>query len=115
MVGFRHLRKMLRFREVREAQITPEQRDLFERYGETVIQLTITSGHSPASSLLLKIYNNVDGAQRDAEAWLTERGDITANQEHRLEMVEWAVLIFVIIGVVVDMGLARHWFDPNGI
>ena len=106
---------MLQFREVREARITPERRDIFERYGETVIQLVITGGFTPPSPTLQPIYTNVDGIRDDAEIWLRERADITANKECRLELVEWAVLIFVIIGVVVDVGLARHWFNPNGI
>jgi hypothetical protein len=105
--------EMLGFRKVRKAQITPERRDIFERYGETVIQSVITGGFTPPSPTLQPIYSNIDRIRDDAESWLTERGDKAANKEHRLELVEWAILIFVIAGVIVDIGLARHWFDPS--
>jgi hypothetical protein len=106
---------MFGFREVREAQLTPERRDIFERYGETVIQLLITGGFTPPSPTLQPIYTNVGGIRDDAESWLTERGDKTANKERRLEIVEWSILGFVILGVVADFALAFHWFDPNRI
>src|SRR5438105_15856208 len=109
MVGFRHLRKMLQFREVREARITPERRDIFERYGETVIQSVITGGFTPPSPTLQPIYSNIDRIRDDAESWLIERGDRAANKEHRLELVAWAILVFVVAGVIMDNGLARHW------
>ena len=93
---------MLGYRNVRKANISPGHRDLFERYGETVIQLTITSGHSPASADLNPVYNNHKNARSDAEAWLAEVGDRKANKEWRIEVAEWAVLVFVILGVIVD-------------
>jgi hypothetical protein len=40
-------------------------------------------------------------------------GDRRANKEWRLEFVEWAILIFVIVGVFADFSLAFHWFDPK--
>lgn len=43
-----------------------------------------------------------------ASAWLTERADLTERREARLETVEWAVLIFVAIGVVADIVLLLH-------
>jgi len=105
---------MLGYRNVRKAENIPqEHRDLFERCGETVVQLTVTSGHTPASTDLQRIYNNVDHARSSAEVWLTEMGDRRANKERRLEFVEWAILIFVIVGVFADFSLAFHWFDPK--
>lgn len=44
-----------------------------------------------------------------ATAWLTERADLRERREDRIEMVEWAVLIFVVLGVIVDIALLfRH-------
>jgi hypothetical protein len=40
--------------------------------------------------------------------WLQERCDITERHANRLETVEWAILIFVILGVVVDLLLLFH-------
>lgn len=36
-------------------------------------------------------------------AWLRERRDIAAQHEDRVETVEWAILIFVAVGVVLDV------------
>lgn len=38
-----------------------------------------------------------------ATAWLTERADLAERREDRLETVEWAVLIFVAVGVIADV------------
>jgi hypothetical protein len=40
----------------------------------------------------------VDGA-------LTERGDLNERRENRQETVEWAILLFVVLGVVLDLAL----------
>jgi hypothetical protein len=36
-------------------------------------------------------------------AWLRERRDIAAQHEDRVETVEWAILIFVVADVVLDV------------
>jgi hypothetical protein len=38
----------------------------------------------------------------------TERADLAERRENRLEAVEWAVLIFVVVGVVADILLVLH-------
>jgi hypothetical protein len=43
-----------------------------------------------------------------ATAWLTERADLAERTEDRIETVEWAVLIFVAVGVIVDVLLVLH-------
>ena len=48
-----------------------------------------------------------------AAFWLTERGDYHEKREQRLETVEWAILIFVILGVVADFALAFGWFNSK--
>jgi hypothetical protein len=40
--------------------------------------------------------------------WLTERRDIHERREDRLETVEWAILIFVIVGVLADLAIVAH-------
>jgi hypothetical protein len=37
----------------------------------------------------------------DAAKWLTERADKNANHERRIEIVEWAILVFVIVGIFI--------------
>jgi hypothetical protein len=41
-------------------------------------------------------------------AWLTERQDIHERREDRLETAEWAILIFVIVGVLADIAIVLH-------
>ena len=36
-------------------------------------------------------------------AWLTERRDIHERREDRLETVEWAILVWVVLGVIADI------------
>jgi hypothetical protein len=93
---------MVGFRKVQSADISERHRQLFEQCGVTTIQLTLASGHTPASALLRGIYINAENLGSDAEAWLIEQADKNANKEWRVEIAEWAVLLFVILGVIVD-------------
>jgi hypothetical protein len=93
---------MLGFRKIRYANISPDKRETFERYGETVIQLMVTSGFNPRPEELIAIYQDKH-AVADATKWLTERADKNANHEWRVEIVEWAILIFVVLGVSFDL------------
>jgi|ERR1700722_10556832 len=93
---------MLGFRKIQKADISDRHRQLFEQCGATTIQLTLASGHTPSSELLRAIYINADKAGSDAEVWLIEQADRHANREWRVELAEWAVLVFVILGVIVD-------------
>jgi hypothetical protein len=88
------------WRKVRKAAISREARDLFEQAGESCVQLILTSGFNPKPENFQKIYNE---KYKDAEIWLTERGDIRERHEQRLETVELAILIFVVLGVIVDL------------
>jgi hypothetical protein len=57
--------------------------------------------------------------QREHQAaldWLTERQDIHERGEDRLETVEWAILIFVVVGVIVESWLGNltlTWVKPS--
>lgn len=91
------------WRKVRKAHIPREVRDIFERFGDMVIISVITSGMGQRIDELEAIYNNKNGLREHATAWLTERGDLRERHEQRLETVEWAILLFVIVGVAVDL------------
>jgi hypothetical protein len=88
------------WRNVRRANISREVRDLFEQAGHSCVPLILTSGFNPRPENFQKIYNEYI---KDAEAWLTERGDIRERHEQWLETVELAILIFVVLGVIVDL------------
>jgi hypothetical protein len=89
---------MLGFRKVRYANIPADQRDIFERYGETVIQLMVAASHQPRADDLRTLYPN-EAAMQNAAKWLTERTDKNAKHERHIECVEWAILIFVVVGI----------------
>ena len=86
---------------VRKADIPPSDRDLFERYGEHVIGLVLGGGFTPATSDLNPVYVNAETKIR-ARDWLTERGDLRERHESLTFWLEVGVLVFVILGVVVD-------------
>jgi hypothetical protein len=86
------------WRKVRRANIAQEERDKFERYGETVVAMGIAMHLDKMPGLEPLV----------AAAWLTERADLAERREDRLETVEWAVLIFVVVGVIADIFLVLH-------
>jgi hypothetical protein len=100
-------------RKVRRADISQDDRDRFERYGETVVALLLASElteHSETSTIVVggfnlkKVIVDVDAAAQ----WLSERADLHERREQRLETVEWAVLIFVAVGVIADIVLLLY-------
>ena len=98
------------WRKVRFADIPKKFRDVFERFGEGVIGNWVGSGFQSQAVELQKMYG--DGQRlAEASAWLTERGDKRELHEQRLETVEWAILIFVVVGVILDFILVTqgHW------
>jgi hypothetical protein len=100
---------MLGFRRVRRAAIPSDERDVFERYGETISQMMVAANFAPRAADLTAMYSN-DVMIANAVLWLTERGDTNANHEWRIEIVEWSILIFVIVGVIVESGLGNLIF-----
>lgn len=100
------------WRRVRVAAIPKTVRDSFERFGEAVVVGVLTSGLNPPVPELRELYVNGELHQH-ALKWLTERGDYHEQREQRLETVEWAILIFVILGVIADFSLAFGWFNSK--
>ena len=45
----------------------------------------------------------------DAAAWLRERRDLQERHETRLEICEWAILIFVVLSVIVEGRAFSGW------
>jgi hypothetical protein len=98
------------WRRVRHSVIPDQIRDEFERYGENIIALVLAlplvpDESTPQSPLSLSLHDLVYHHRNEAIAWLTERRDIEERHEHRIETVEWAILIFVILGVITDIML----------
>ncbi len=93
------------WRRVRPANIPEDLRIILERYGEDALAHALAVGPRIESAELYTILNT---QRAGVLAWLTERRDIAARREDRLETVEWAILIFVIIGVITDVLLLLH-------
>lgn len=94
-------------RKVRRAQISPDERELFEQHGETVVALLLATDMSSHPARTVN-FRNLTVRAEAVTAWLAERADLHERREQRLEAVEWAVLIFVAVGVVADIFLLLH-------
>jgi hypothetical protein len=90
------------WQKIRKADIPPQLREQFEFYGETL--LTLASASEPnAHALGVELANLSRMHRQQIAAWLRERHDIAAQHEDRLETVEWAILFFVVVAVVLDV------------
>jgi hypothetical protein len=63
----------------------------------------IAGGFNPRQEDLQLIYTNKDTLGH-ATDWLTERGDVREQREQRLETVEWGILIFAVLAILVALG-----------
>jgi hypothetical protein len=83
-------------------------------FGEQVVSLALALGESgggggggvssgsppPIRTQAVKL---VFDHPEDAAAWLRERRDLQERHETRLEICEWAILIFVVLSVIVKL------------
>ena len=58
----------------------------------------LAASHTPRADDSRTLYPN-GTAMRNAAKWPTERADKNANHERRIEYVEWAIVIFVVVGI----------------
>ena len=77
---------------MRRAAIPPGLRERFELYGEDVLAHTMGTWATEISG----------ETRQHVLEWLRERRDIAERHENRLETVEKAILIFVVLGVIVE-------------
>ena len=61
----------------------------------------VSASHAPRAEDLRKMYTD-EAMIAEASRWLTERGDERQRHEERIETLEWAILIFVFLGVIVE-------------
>jgi hypothetical protein len=90
-------------RSIRRADIPPELRTEFERYGEILIAMGLSQPQ--AASYSGPFFALISSHGNEAAAWLTERRDLDERRENRLELVGWAILLFVVIGVLADIAI----------
>jgi hypothetical protein len=81
------------WKKVHKADIPEDLRAKFELYGEEMIATVLaTRKHED--------YGDLSTYWPEAMKWLRERRDKKALREDRLETVEWALLIFAVVGTV---------------
>ncbi len=90
-----------RWRTVRKANISEEQRKQFERFGEDVLAHALAVGADRTQGR--ELLGLLEGDRTPIMKWLTERRDIHERREDRLETVEWFILGWVILGVIADI------------
>jgi hypothetical protein len=91
-----------RLKKVRVANIPSALRAELERTGEIVIANALAVPMDVPSSP----FHNFRFEDREAaEAWLTERRDIKERKEQAAARVQWAILFFAILGVLVTVAL----------
>src|SRR5260370_30434123 len=92
------------WRKVRLATIDTKLRDQFELFGEDVLAHALAIGAiSTEQGPLVPLLKE---HRSEMMAWLQERRDIAERHADRLETVEWAILIFVVLGVIVESARA---------
>lgn len=96
--------------KVRPAKIEARLRDMFEQAGvETVRTLVFIATVNREGLPEAWKQISVPSEERNAALeWLTEKADIAERKEQRVELIEWAILVFVILGVVTDVLLLIH-------
>jgi hypothetical protein len=93
------------WQKVRRADIAPDLRERFEFYGERLMALAIES-HDP-TRIGAELSDLSQHKRTEIIAWLQERRDLAAQQDDRLETVEWSLLMFVFVSVVLE--IYRFW------
>jgi hypothetical protein len=93
------------WRGIRPANIPQADRDIFERFGEFVIGSVLAGGFAPSHDDLVPYQKRNTAQQNYARDWLTERSDSHEQREQRVETVDWFILGFVIVGVILDVVL----------
>ena len=89
------------WRKVRYADIPAELRDRFELFGEDVLAHAVGAGEH--SSKGAELDGLLQQKRREILDWLRERRDIEERDARRMAAVEWAILIFVVLGVILDV------------
>jgi hypothetical protein len=90
--------------------------DRFELFGEDVFAHTLAAPNLNPGVQGVELAGLVQIKRPEIMAWLTERRDLKELHENRVETVEWAILIFVIVGVIADCAIVAHemgWLKPN--
>jgi hypothetical protein len=95
------------WRKVRKAQITKEDREIFERYGEAVVASILAS--NPSTTEIHAYIAGQDyepssqGRRPAARDWLTECRDAHERREQRLESIEIGVVALITLEIILSL------------
>jgi hypothetical protein len=94
---------------VRKAAIPKDDRELFERYGATVIAMYFATGFDPKVPELNRMYR--DSTIREyAARWLTEQYDRAERKETWSITMEFSITVFVLVEMILSLiALAWHY------
>ena len=98
------------WRKVRRAPISDDLRAQFERYGETVVAHALAA--APIGADGGPLHGLLDRQRSAALDWLTERRDVHERRQDRLETLEIAILVFLVLGVIFDP-IFFAWMKPS--
>jgi hypothetical protein len=90
------------WRKVRKADIPQADRELFERYGESVIGSIVAGGLSRGASDLAEVYKP-GKIQDNARNWLAEQRHQPKRRERRVVQMEYWTLGGVILGLILQL------------
>jgi hypothetical protein len=89
--------------KVNRVEIPSGIRAIFELYGFQNVSFALVMGQpGPAVGILLKTVNE---NPNETKLWLKEQRQLIERDEWRREMLEWAVLIFVVMGTVTELAM----------
>jgi len=112
------------WRRVVSADIPQETRDTLERYGEDAVAIILAQAAWPdgldirhAIPRAVLAGGDSDAQRRKLERardWLNERHQVHENRERRLEILEWAIVVLIVVEIVLSsIGLAQGCNQPK--
>jgi hypothetical protein len=94
----------MRWFRIRKAVVPESDRNTFERFGESVLGLILSSGYHPAPSVpeLQTLYSDPTRG-RNARDWLTEQFDRAERKETWSLTMEAAITVFVAFELTLSL------------
>src|SRR5262249_4535811 len=96
-------------RKIRWAEIPKEDRDIFARFGEIAIHITVAGAVSSRTPIeLMDIYED-SKRLRNAEEWLIEQGDLRERRETRCLIDVCIALILATASSLAQLAIIFGW------